>query len=236
MPNNGVSKTRTDDVHARLRADILGGRFHPGERLKFTPLCKRYGASVGLIREVLSRLAEQGLVRAQPQIGFEVTPISVEDLTDLTRVRVDIEGLALRQSIARGDLAWKSRVVAAHYTLEQTERRDPDDPHRIADDWEVAHAAFHDTLLDGCGSARLYSIARSLRDSADLYRRWSLPLGEIGQERDVAAEHRQILQMTVAGRADDAVQALTDHIWCTTRLILRAKEEPGAIPHLTGGA
>ncbi|WP_244938470.1 GntR family transcriptional regulator [Actinomadura madurae] len=210
-------------MHALLRADILSGRFHPGERLKFTPLCQRYNASVGLIREVLSRLTEQGLVRAQPQVGFEVTPISVEDLVDLTRARVDIEGLALRRSIERAKLPWKSQVIASHYTLEQTPRRDPEDPDRINDAWEVAHAAFHDTLLAGCGSERLYAIARSLRDSAELYRRWSLPLGEIERERDVAAEHRRILDLTVAGQADDAVKALAEHICCTTRLVLEAQ-------------
>src|SRR5437764_786576 len=103
MPTS--AKTRTDEVLDRLRADILDGRFAPGERLKFAPLCQTYDASVGLLREVLSRLAEQGLVLANPQVGFQVTPISVDDLLDLTRTRMDIEGLALRRGIERGDMA-----------------------------------------------------------------------------------------------------------------------------------
>ena len=215
-----ATKTRTDEVHDQLRADILSGRFQPAERLKFTPLCKRYDASVGLIREVLSRLAEQGLVQAQPNVGFAVTGISIEDLQDLTQLRADIEGLALRRSIERAELSWRAQLVSAHYTLEQTPRRDPSDPARISDDWERAHTAFHDVLLVASGSPRLYSIACSLRQSAELYRRWSLPLGEKDGERDVAAEHRRIFEHAVAGHADEAVESLADHICTTTRLIV----------------
>ena len=226
MTSPAAAKTRTDDVHDRLRADILGGVFQPGERLKFSPLCERYDASVGLVREVLSRLTEQGLVRASPQVGFQVTPISIDDLLDLTRTRVDIEGLALRRSIERDDLAWRAKLVAAHYTLANTPRRRADDPGRVTAEWEVAHAGFHDALLAGCGSVRLYAIARSLRDSARLYRRWSEALDETDRERDPAGEHAKILECAVEGRADEAVRALADHIRLTTTLILAAQGVP----------
>jgi DNA-binding GntR family transcriptional regulator len=64
--------TRADAVHARLRADVLSGRLRPGQRLQFAELGRRYAASIGVLREVLMRLTEQGLVSAEPQIGFRV--------------------------------------------------------------------------------------------------------------------------------------------------------------------
>lgn len=223
MATPAASKTRTDDVYAWLRADILGGVFPPGERLKFRPLCARYDASVSLVREVLSRLSEQGLVRANPQIGFQVTPISEDDLLDLTTTRVDIECLALRRAIGRDDIGWRSKLVAAHYTLANTPRRDPGDPGRVTPDWESAHAEFHDVLLSGCGSERLYAIARGLRDSAKLYRRWSEAIDAQDLERDPAAEHAAITDRALAGDADGAVAALADHIRLTTDLILKSR-------------
>ncbi|MGW6795727.1 GntR family transcriptional regulator [Streptomyces chartreusis] len=220
MDKRASTKTRTDDTYDRLRADILGGHWKPGDRLKFARLSERYGTSIGVIREVLSRLAEQGLVLAEPQLGFRVTPISATDLEDLTAVRVDIEGLALRYSIERGNLDWEARLVAAHHALDRTPRIDPEDPTRLSDEWAVAHARFHDILLSGCGSPRLHSIARSVRDAAELYRRWSVPLGEEKAQRDVEAEHREILNATLDRDADRAVAALTKHISITTQLIL----------------
>jgi len=222
MVRTAPPKTRTDDVHDRLRADILGGRWCPGDRLKFTPLCEQYGASAGVVREVLSRLAEQGLVRAEPQMGFQVTPISVEDLLDLTAVRVDIECLALRYSIERGDLAWETGVVAAHHVLERTPRRLPDDSARLSGDWVLAHAHFHEALTRGCNSPRLSAIALSVRESAELYRRWSVPIGAWETTRDVEPEHRAILVAAINRDADAAVAALGAHIHLTTQLILQS--------------
>ena len=112
--------TRTEQVYGSLRADILSGRLEPGARLPFAELTERYGASMGALREALHRLAEQGLVTNEPQLGFRVQSLSVDDLRDLTTARCEIEGLALRYAIAHGDLAWESEIVAAFYALERT--------------------------------------------------------------------------------------------------------------------
>ena len=224
MRRSGPSTTRTDTVYGRIRADILAGRLQPGERLKFAPLCEQHRASVGVVRESLSRLAEQGLVRAEPQVGFQVIPISVEDLCDLTAVRVDVEGRALRYSIERGDVAWEVRVIGAHHTLERTPRTPAEDPSRLSDDWVHAHTAFHAALLDGCGSPRLYAIALAVRESAELYRRWSVPLGEESAKRDVDAEHREIRDAAIARDPSRGGTALTVHIERTTELLLAAQK------------
>src|SRR4051812_863352 len=114
-----ASKTRTDEVHRKLRSDILGGRLVPGSRLKFPELCERYNVSVGAAREALTRLAAEGLVKTQAHQGYMVTPLSHEDLADLTRARVEIESLVLRISVMEGDVQWESRAVAAHHVLER---------------------------------------------------------------------------------------------------------------------
>lgn len=74
MAIKGGKQTLSDDVRARLRADILSGRLLPGYRLKFPLLSARYDVSVSVLREALVRLAEQGLVQSEPHQGFVVTP------------------------------------------------------------------------------------------------------------------------------------------------------------------
>jgi DNA-binding GntR family transcriptional regulator len=73
--------------------------------------------------------------------------------------------------------------------------------------------------LDGCTNRRLKEIASSLRDTAELYRRWSLPLGS-GIERDVAAEHEALLSAVLARDADRAAEGLTNHISLTSSILL----------------
>lgn len=219
MAKTTAPRASTEDVHDRLRADVLGGVYAPGSKLKFAMLCERYGASVSVVREALTRLAEQGLVEAEPNVGFHVRTLSVADLLDLTATRIDLETLALRYSIERGDTEWETQLVAAHHRLERTPMLTDDAPVRISDEWERAHTIFHDALLEGCGSPWLLSVAYTLRGAAEFYRRWS-QVHEPG--RDVAAEHRAITAASLDRDAAEATRLLAAHYQHTADIVEHA--------------
>jgi DNA-binding GntR family transcriptional regulator len=107
-------------VYGHVRAAILSGELRPGQRLKVAELSAEHGVSLNVVREALNRLTGEQLVRAEPQIGFAVTDLSLNDLADLVNVRVAIESVALRWAIDQGDMTWESQVVAAHYRLANT--------------------------------------------------------------------------------------------------------------------
>jgi DNA-binding GntR family transcriptional regulator len=212
------SRTRNEAVFLEIREDILSGVLQPGSRLRFADMCERYRTSVGVVREALSRISEQGLAKAEPQLGFSVIPVSIRDLRDLTDARCDIEGQTLRYSVMDGDLTWESSIVAAHHRLVRTPMRVGDDQ-AFNKDWSVVHKHFHTVLLDGCGNMRLKSIALSLRDAAEVY--WRAAARPVGSgQRDVVAEHRQIVDAAVNRDADAAVAALVHHIRATTDYII----------------
>ena len=218
--------TRAARLYAELRADILAGRQRPGARLPFADLSARYEASMGVVREALTRLTGEGLVESEPQFGFRVVDLSAPDLQHLTEARRAIETLVLRQAVEHGSVAWESEVLAAHHRLERTPQTAPDDPGRLNDDWAAVHAAFHRLLLSGCPNPRLLAVAESLRDSAELYRRWSVPLDH--SHRDIPGEHRAMLDAVLAHDADTAAAALEAHIQRTTDILLeQARSEPG---------
>jgi len=211
--------TKAERVYLQLRGDILAGRHQPGQRLRYGELCDRYGTSMGVLREGLLRLSEQGLVRGEPQQGFQVVPLSPDDLRDLTGARRELETLALRYALEDGDVEWESRLLAAHHRLSKAAQLDPEDPERLSDAWVTAHAEFHTALLDGCANQRLKAIAATLRDSAELYRRWSVPLGD-DRERNIASEHVEILEAALARHTDLALSRLDEHIAHTTNVLL----------------
>ena len=206
--------TRAEQVFALLRVDILTGRFAPGQRLRFADLTDIYGASITVIREGLTRLSELGLVVAHPQQGFQVTPLSVADLVDLTTARCDIEDLALRYAIANGDLRWESDLVAACHTLQRTGQRlvAEHDPEALADisiAWSAARRGYHSALFAGCPNQRLIAFASSLRDAGELYRPWMPPLD---RDVDPTVEHIACADAALARDPDAAVALLRQHV------------------------
>jgi DNA-binding GntR family transcriptional regulator len=219
--------TRVDAVLEEIRTGILAGRLRPGDRLKFPALSEEFGVSAGVIREALGRLVEQGFVQMQPHQGFQVTPLSVENLQELTEARVAIESMVLRLSIETGDLDWETGAVAAHHKLARTPTQLPDDPETPNPDWDEVHAAFHRALLAGCPNQRLLEIAMRLRGESELYRHWSLTIGH-DSSRDPEAEHRRLLEAAVARDTDLAVSLLTEHIWAPARRLIELEASESA--------
>ncbi len=233
--------TRSEQVYASLRADILSGRIRPGVRLPFADLTDRYTVSTGALREGLQRLVEQGLVVSEPQQGFRVASLSVADLRDLTTARCEIEGLALTYAIASGDLAWESGIVAAFYALERTPQQIEPDPLAdvvvveavLSEEWTAAHRRFHEALIAGCPNHRLRAIAANLRDAAELYRHWSKQTEtSTNTARDTDGEHRGIVDAVLARETELAVRLLERHLSTTARLLIdRAGALEGSVDH-----
>jgi len=216
VANNSI--TRADATFQRLRNDILTGRLSAGARLTFPELSERYDAAVGTIRETVPRLVERGLVEYQPHLGFRVMTPTAEDLRQLTETRVAVETLALQQAVRLGDLAWESNVLAAHHRLAGTPFHLAES--QINDAWLEAHTAFHRELLQGCLNRRLTGVAEQLRDSAEIYRWWHAhPVQQAG---DIASEHQEILNATLARDIDAATAALTKHLELNAELHLKA--------------
>ena len=88
-----------DDGYRRIRADIVFGRLKPGQKLRLEGLKEDYGVSVCTLREILNRLAAEGFVLAEGRRGFEVAPVSVDNLKELAELRLLLEAHAMRRVV-----------------------------------------------------------------------------------------------------------------------------------------
>lgn len=221
------SATIADAVFARLRTDIVGGRFEPGERLRLDRMRALYGAGISPVREALSRLAADGLVVLESQRGFRVRPASIDDLNDIAATRIRIETAALALAIERGDDAWEARVVSAHHVLAKL------DPTRIAEpvrrvEWEARHREFHASLIAACGSPWLLHFSGLLWDQFDRYRRLARFSGQ--PQRHLAGHHLGLVEAVKARKAREATRILAEHIGATAagvaRILARTIDAP----------
>ncbi len=214
--------TRTSAIYERLRREIIQGTLLPGEKLRIEVLRTRYDVGGTPLREAMNRLSTEGLVTQSDQRGFRVTPVSADELLELTRTRCWINEVALRESIARGDRNWEEHVLLSLHRLS----RIPIvvDNSRMNPDWSELHRVFHAALLAGCGSRWLMDFNDLLFDCAERYRNL---LAVIGVVRDVHSEHRAIAEAAIERKTALAIGLLNDHYEKTSATLLRAIEAGG---------
>jgi GntR family transcriptional regulator, carbon starvation induced regulator len=213
MARERRGRSLVEDVYGALRAEILLGRRLPASRVQLNELAEEHGVSLSVVREAVTRLASEDLVEATPQRGYRVRPLSVEHLQDLTWVRVQLETLALRESIAKGDVTWEANLVAAHHRLAVTPMYFEDGTGNM--EWLTAHSGFHTALAAGAHSPILERLRRQLYDAAELYRMWSSNLPQHPTREHVDDEHRAIFEAALARDTDRAVDLVTQHLETT---------------------
>jgi DNA-binding GntR family transcriptional regulator len=103
IPQNVPAVDRTllrDGVYRRLRDAIVDGTFAPGEQLKDMELAAWLGVSRTPVREALMRLAEGGLVVAQPGRSTTVSTLDMRAVRDARDVVAAMHELAVREAVA----------------------------------------------------------------------------------------------------------------------------------------
>ncbi len=219
------ARTLIERTYAQLREDILTGRLAPGEKLLVEHLKDRYEVGAGTLREALSRLVSEAMVVAEGQRGFTVPPMAIEDLIDITNVRVSIEIEALRASIRQGDERWRKRLEVAHEALSRLEQPLLRENVKL---WEQANVQFHEALLSACGSPWTLRVLRQLSQHAERYRRFSI---DLQSGRNVREEHQQIFDYAMHGQDARAALALEAHIRATPEALIRAIESGADVFH-----
>jgi DNA-binding GntR family transcriptional regulator len=212
------NKSRSLYAFEVIRADILEGRLMPGSRLHSVMLAERLGISRAAVREALSRLASEGLAQSFDQRGFRVTPVSQEDLKDLTRVRIEIESLAIKASIERGDAAWEGAIVGAFHELQRATPAEQRHLQPLMGDWSAVHQRFHGSLVAACGSPRLLSIREALIEQSERYRKLSVSYHP--GERNLNEEHKQIMEAVIDRDVPAALALVARHFNKTTKILL----------------
>jgi DNA-binding GntR family transcriptional regulator len=210
------ARSLTSAVFATLKAEILSCRLKPDEKLHIGNLAKVYDVSLAAVREALSRLVADGLVVAEDQRGFRVSPASIRDLDDVTETRIEIECLALRRSIARGGADWSEEIEAAWKAMSGARPG--------SEKWPQLHNRFHASLVGACGLDWLMRFRAVLFEQSERYRAMSRSRKNFA--RDLETEHRELMKATLARDVEAATALLAQHFARTRDLVLKNYAEP----------
>lgn len=89
-------KSREEWVYESLKSDILDLRLKPGQLLKETEICEKFGVSRTPVRDAIRLLQEQGFVKNVPYQGVYVTLLSLNYIKQMIYMRVAVETSVLR--------------------------------------------------------------------------------------------------------------------------------------------
>ena len=148
-----VSRTLTTDLFEQIRSDILHNRLEPGSRLLFRDMRERYRSGLSPLREALMRLVSEGLVLLEDHKGFRVAPVSREEMIDIANTLLELEAIAIRMAVEKGDDRWEAQIVARYHELSKREMFAADGT--LDAEWEARNVAFHEALYEACGSPSL---------------------------------------------------------------------------------
>jgi GntR family carbon starvation induced transcriptional regulator len=207
IERNEEIETIGDDGYRRIRMDIVLARLQPGQKLKLEMLREAYGVSVSTLREILSRLAGEGLVLAEGRRGFEVAPVSVANLQELAEMRLLLEGHAMEASFARADVEWEGRVVSARHKLTSIERLMASGV-GAPEQWKRYDSEFHQALISNCGSRVLMEAHCAVFDR--YFRYQMIAMHYRGEEP--ALQHQALLECALKRDAAQARAVLTTHV------------------------
>ncbi|MEU2391133.1 GntR family transcriptional regulator [Streptomyces sp. NPDC007369] len=210
-----------DEAADRIREAILAGRFAPGAALREVELARALDISRGSVREGLSVLAREGLVRSEWHRGTKVIDVTADEAEELYAVRAALERLAARLAAERATETDVTELDARVDAMAEELARGAQGPRLLALDLD-----FHDRIHRIAGNRRLYDGWAGIRSQVHLYQLTRVRLGHDGYRAAVVEEHRELVRLLAAGEARAAQDAAEDHVLAACRELVRHLEPP----------
>lgn len=207
-------------VYNEVKEALLSGQYQKGEWLTEHMLTQKLGVSRTPVRSALQRLAEDGLVSLTPNRGAVVIGIAKEDIVDIYRIRMRLEGLASAMAAEKVTQETKQKLSETVALFEFYAQRQ--DTERI----EELDTVFHSMIYEASGSRTLQRILTDLHSNTKAYRTQSLCIP--GRRLKTLEEHKEILNAILTGDAERAESLTSAHIERAMEnmlLVLAEKEE-----------
>ena len=193
-----------EKVYASLEEQIIFQKLRPGESVTEMKLSRELGVSRTPVREALQRLDREGLIKLIPNKGAVVLGISEQDLIDIYKIRMRLEGLAARIAAEKRD---EELCRELHDNVELTEfYMTKGNIEKVKN----LDSEFHDIIYRCCESRMLGKTLSELHRYIASYRKLSLAVS--GRIDRSLSEHREIYEAIVGGNADAADALMSKHV------------------------
>jgi DNA-binding GntR family transcriptional regulator len=197
---SGIEKT--EQAYKILKNRIFSGFYLPRQHLVESSLSEDLGVNRMTVREMLKRLALEGLVVTQPYKGCTVAGISIQQAYETYQVEAVLEGFAAFLAAHR---IGSHEIQELENLIDESKGVDP----REVETWEEYNRHIHGVINRGCRNGRLITM---ISDNVKFNNYWFIVLSTPGQIPKKNQEHELILEAIKERNAIKVRQLVENHI------------------------
>ncbi|WP_412777306.1 GntR family transcriptional regulator [Thalassospira lucentensis] len=200
-----------ESVHEQIYERIMSLKIPPGARITIDGLARELNVSQTPVREALTRLERESLVRKEHLIGYSASPqLTRKEFDNLYKFRLMLEPESARQACLKLTPETLARIESAAADMEKGEP--PVDRNSRYSRFARADAHFHDEILKVADN----EIVRQAMSDQHVHLHIFRLMFHSRVTQDALEEHERLLTAFRTGNAEAAYQAMHDHI-CLSR-------------------
>jgi DNA-binding GntR family transcriptional regulator len=192
-------------VVERLREKILSGELPEGAQLRQEAIAAEFEISRIPVREALSHLAGEGLVKILGNRGAVVAGLSPGDIIQLFETRALLESYMIRQAIPNMTDEYLQQAEDILVQYEHSLEHDSE-----VKSWGRRNWSFHSALYAPANRAVMLSFLKTLHMQCDRYTRLYLVVTHDPHRAGLA--HRELLEVCRTRNPEAASEAVWKHI------------------------
>lgn len=208
------AKTTAELIAGEIRNAIITGVYPSGQALRQDVLAERHGVSKIPVREALNQLSSERLVTFINNRGAAVSSLSIAEVEEIYSMRIALETLALEKAIPHLTTA---DYIAAESSLKLIDASDN------SLDWSKLNWDFHASLYRGASMPHLLDTIAVLHNNVARY--LILYLEELDFQSGSQQEHWNLLENSFAGRTEEALSILRQHLQSALRQTVAFMQE-----------
>lgn len=111
-------QTLSANVYEQLKELVMSGQMMPGEQVSLRSTATALGVSVMPVREAMQRLVAEQALEVTPNRAIRVPTMTASQFREITKIRINLEGLATEQAAAswtdaqlRQIIEWEERFA-----------------------------------------------------------------------------------------------------------------------------
>ena len=198
-------------IYKELKTKIMSGKLLPGSSLVEREISDEYSISRTPVREILWRLASDGLLEQEPSRGYIIRKISLEEIFNIFQSREGIEGMAARLACQKGDDKFFSNIKEIRERIREI------DIEKNCQEGVFFGRRLHDLIINIANNTFLSEFYNKLRNLTALTR--NITQKSVLIEKKSKESHLAIINALEERDEEKSEYRMREHLRTTCRLM-----------------